>query len=145
VRATDGAASPERLVNVAMQWTYASPGAPMRLKFTSPQLMLGIGDRGGLTVGNDATLTNGTRVTHYPSEQEPDAEGAAALETFAAQLAVRAWVDAESRFHLQAQDRSLLAVSAGGPWESWTFAAPDRGLVVCTPSGDLATWGPLEE
>jgi hypothetical protein len=128
-----------------MRWTYDPPGAPMRLSFTAPHLVIQIGQRGVLRAENDSTLTNSIRVIHYPSEQEPDAEGTAALEAFAAQLAVRAWVDAESRFHLEAQDGSLLTVAAGGPWESWTFGAPDRGLVVCLPGGDLATWGPLDE
>jgi hypothetical protein len=127
-----------------MQWTYDSPGAPMCLNFTFPQLIFDIGERGGLTAENDTILTVGTRVFRYPSGQVPDAEATAALEAFTADLAVRAWLDDDNQFFLETLDGSVLTVTSGGPWESWTFHTPDGGMIVCTPDADLAIWGPRE-
>lgn len=35
-----------------------------------------------------------------------------------------------------------LSVRAGKDYEAWEFGGPKGEIIVCTPGGDLTTWGP---
>ncbi len=71
-------------------------------------------------------------------------------EAFASMHGLVGKAIAESRIDggtltLTFDDGARLVVQPDGNYEAWTVAGPDGLLIVCMPSGELATWSGIPE
>ena len=127
-----------------MHWDYVDDEGLILIRFTHPQLILALGPTSTLSAECPCEISTGGQIIRTQAGTEPSRATQDTLDALTKSPAASVTIDKKGTLELRSQSNDWLRLTGGGPWESWSFNAPDGSKVVCLADAELAVWGPAK-